>query len=194
MYRQYLELVECLRIKDSAYYFQAYTDKYELKNIPLGIHSLNKIVPSLCEKACLERRTSHCLRVTCASRLFNENEKEELIRGRTGHTSDALFRYEKPNKQQELEVSNLLGPPECEDKFCLTNESEVLADNIDLGEVRKTENEFDELMEDYLASQELLNIELPPVEQAEKVASPQKETFQSVNISNCSVSINYYNR
>jgi hypothetical protein len=105
-----------------------------------------------------------------------------------------LFRYEKPNKKQELEVSNLLGPPECEDKFCLTNESEVLADNIDLGEVRKTENEFDELMEDYLASQELLNIELPPVEQAEKVASPQKETFQSVNISNCSVSINYYNR
>ena len=64
----------------------------------MGIHTLNKIVPSLCERACLQRRTSHCLRVTCASRLFNANEKEELIRGRSGHTSEALFRYEKANR------------------------------------------------------------------------------------------------
>jgi hypothetical protein len=52
-------------------------------------------------------------------------------------------------------------------------------------------------MEDYLASQDLLNIELhAPVEKVEKVASPKKVTFQpaSIYIYNCSVSINYYNR
>ena len=54
-------------------------------------------------------------------------------------------------------------------------------------------SEFDQLMEDYLASQELLNIELKPVEKAENVRSPKKEAFQPVNISNCSVRINYYN-
>ena len=77
-------------------------DRFEFKNIPLGIHSLNKIVPFLSKSAGLEKRTSHCLRVTCASRLFNEIEKEELIRSRTGHTSDALFRYERASLQQEL--------------------------------------------------------------------------------------------
>ena len=196
IYRQYLELVECLQIKNSAYYFQAYTDKFELKNIPMGIHTLNKIVPSLCERACLQMRTSHCLRVTCASRLFNANEKEELIRARTGHTSEALFRYEKANRQQELQVSNLLGPPKSENELCCANVSEAVSDNIDLGEMSKTENdisEFDELMENYIASQELLNIELPPVEKGKKVVSPKRETLQPVNISNCNVSINYYN-
>ena len=53
----------------------------------------------------------------------------------------------------------------------------------------KTENdisEFDRFMEDYLASQELFNIEQhAPVEKGEKVACPKKETFQPVNISNC---------
>jgi hypothetical protein len=50
-------------------------------------------------------------------------------------------------------------------------------------------------MEDYLASQDN-NIELhapPAAEKAEKVASSKKEAFQPANISNCSVSINYYN-
>ena len=31
-------------LKDTAFYFQTYNDRFELKNIPLGIHSLNKIV------------------------------------------------------------------------------------------------------------------------------------------------------
>ena len=70
------------------------SDRFELKNIPLEIHSLNKIVLSLCEKACLKKRSSYVLRVTCAQyRLFTANKKEELILARTGHISDALFRY-----------------------------------------------------------------------------------------------------
>ena len=43
-------------------------------------------------------------------------------------------------------------------------------------------------MEDYLASQELFNIELhAPGKKVEKVASPKKETFHPPNISNCRV-------
>ena len=50
--------------------------------------------------------------MTCVSLLFNKNKKEELIRARTCHTSSALFRLEKPNLQQQLEVSKVLGPPQ----------------------------------------------------------------------------------
>lgn len=57
------------------------------------IHSFKKIVPSLCEKVCLKKRTSHCLREMCASRLYNENKKKDLIRSRTGHISDPHLRH-----------------------------------------------------------------------------------------------------
>jgi hypothetical protein len=75
-----------------------------------------------------------------------------------------------------------------EDKLCFTNESELVADNIGPGKMNKTEkdiSEFDGFLEDYLASQELLNIEQhAPVKKGEKVACPKKEMFQPVNISN----------
>ena len=132
----------------------------------------------------------------CKSFIQRERERRANSSPNWPHTSEALFRYEKANRQQELQVSNLLGQPKSENELCCANVSEAVSDNIDLGEMSKTENdisEFDELMENYVASQELLNIELPPVEKGKKVVSPKRETFQPVNISNCNVSINYYN-
>ena len=111
------------------------------------------------------------MRVTCASRLFNENDKEELIRSRTGHTSDALSRYEKANREQELKVSKLLGPPKTDEDVHLNNKSEVLPENTEVGKRNRTpENdisEFAALMEDYIVSEDLLSIELPADKKAE---------------------------
>ena len=53
--------------------------------------------------------TGRCLRVTCASSLFNAGVEEKLIRERTGHR-DSLFKYEKPRKEKITEVSSVLGP------------------------------------------------------------------------------------
>ncbi len=78
----------------------------------LGIHTLNKILPDLCESAGFSRKTSHCLRVTCATRLFQSNVEDKLIRERTGHRSNALLAYEKESHQQNIKVSKILGPPE----------------------------------------------------------------------------------
>jgi integrase len=66
-----------------------------------GMNSLAKILPDkLCAKAGIaERKTSHCLRITCATRLFQRSVEEKQIRERTGHRSDSLFRYEKPSDQ-----------------------------------------------------------------------------------------------
>ena len=57
----------------------------------LGIHTLNKILPDLCESAGFSRKTSHCLRVTCATQLFQSNVEDKLIRERTGRRSNALL-------------------------------------------------------------------------------------------------------
>ena len=91
---------------------------------------LNDILPEMCKAAGLKRKTSHCLRVTCASSLFNAGVEEKLIRERTGHRSDSLFKYEKPSKEKITEVSSVLGPStsatevkisEKKDLSCLTS-------------------------------------------------------------------------
>ena len=191
-------LVNKLRVKGSAFYFQPYTDKFEFKNMPIGIHSLNKIVPFLCENAALEKRTSHCLRATCASWLFNENEKEELIRSRTGHMSDAFFRYERASLQQELAVSKVLDPPEIEVSWA--KESDVLGinDKTDKNEPNEW-SEFncylEALMEDYKPSDELCNKdwEGQGSDKFEKDACASKTNNQPVSMNDCAVTINYYN-
>ena len=67
---------------------------FEYKESPVGLCTLNKILPvKLCEKAGLEKKTSHCLRVTCASTLFQEGVEEKLVRERTGHKSNAFYVY-----------------------------------------------------------------------------------------------------
>ena len=86
---QYLKLVKCLRINDIAFYFQTFSDTFQLKNIPLEVHGLNKIVPSLFffEEA----------NKSLFTRLFNENKKEELIRAQTGNIPQ-MFRSDMSNR------------------------------------------------------------------------------------------------
>ena len=83
-------------------------------------------MPDLCAKAGLPRKTSHCLRKTTATRLFQANVEEKLIRERTGHRSNALFNYEQKSEEQEKQVSNLLGPPDLNKEASNVNESFVL--------------------------------------------------------------------
>ena len=64
----------------------------------------------MCEAAGIKRKTAHCLRVTCASSLFNAGVDSKLIRDRTGHRSDALMKYEKANEKVQTNVSAILGP------------------------------------------------------------------------------------
>ena len=64
----------------------------------------------LCEKAGLPRKTSHCLRITCASRLFQNSVEERIARDRTGHTSNALLKYQKPSNEQTMLASKVLSP------------------------------------------------------------------------------------
>lgn len=113
-YSTYLENIKFLAEKVDAFYFHPNRDPgvFSYQKAAMGINTLNKILPDmLCREAGLKRKTSHSLRVTCATRLFQESVPEKLIRERTGHRSNALFRYEKKSVEQERNVSDLLGPP-----------------------------------------------------------------------------------
>lgn len=77
----------------------------------VGINSLNAILPDrLCKAAGLPRKTAHSLRVMCATDLFQQKVEERLIRERTGHKSQALFRYEHAAEKQLKNASAALGP------------------------------------------------------------------------------------
>lgn len=101
-------MVETLSKSKEAFYFRPKSNTLSFENSPVGINTLNSILPN-CARLRDSRKTAHCLRVTCVSKLFNSGEKEKLVRERTGHRSNALFAYEKTSKKKVSHVSALLG-------------------------------------------------------------------------------------
>lgn len=119
LYKLYLSKIsQCVLAKPDSFYFRPQRNgKFEYEKSAIGINSLNKILPDkLCSMAGLPRKTSHSLRITCATRLFQSSVNEKQIRERTGHTSNSLFRYEKPSEQQVTFVSNVLAAPNSQEK------------------------------------------------------------------------------
>ncbi len=106
-YSIYIEKVKDIAKVNEAFYFKPNNDAnvFEYYNMVLGIHTLNKILPHLYESAGFSRKTSHW--VTCATRLFQSNVEDKLIRERTGHRSNALLAYEKESHQQNIKVSKI---------------------------------------------------------------------------------------
>ena len=93
IYRLYIGLVEVFAKNGNAFYYKASKAKFGFEKVPVGTNTLNKVLPDLCEAAGVKRKTAHCLRVTCASSLFNAGVEEKLVRERTGHRSNALLKY-----------------------------------------------------------------------------------------------------
>lgn len=55
--------------------------------------------------------TNHSGKVTCATRLFENNVDEQLIMRQTGHRSNAVRAYKRPTKEHDRMVSQMLQPP-----------------------------------------------------------------------------------
>jgi len=112
-YSLYLEKIKDYAKSIEAFYFRPARDgAFKYEKIPIGINTLSKILPEkLCKAAGITRKTAHCMRITCASRLFQNNINEKQTRERTGHRSDSLFRYQRPSAEQVKQVSNALAPP-----------------------------------------------------------------------------------
>ena len=86
IYRLYIGLLEVFAKNGKAFYYKASKAKFGFEKVSVGI-----------ARAGVKRKTAHCLRVTCASSLFNAGVEEKLIRERTGHRSNPLLKYEKPS-------------------------------------------------------------------------------------------------
>ena len=64
------------------------------------------------------------------SSLINAGVDEKLIRERTGRHSNALFQYEKANKEQTVKVSLILGT---ESKKCTTTSDVEISHDVNNG-------------------------------------------------------------
>ena len=112
-YRTYIALVQSKSKEKDAFYFRPNAKQVKYDNAVVGINSLNKILSDMFKSVGLRPKTPHCLRVTCASALFNAGVESKIIRERTGHRSDALLNYEKPDENMISKASEVLGP-KCE--------------------------------------------------------------------------------
>ena len=89
LYSVYIEKIRSHAESVDSFYFRPHRGgKFEYEESPVGLCTLNKIPPEkLLGKAGLSRKTAHRLRVTCATRLFQNSVEEKLARERTGHRS-----------------------------------------------------------------------------------------------------------
>ena len=95
----YIGLAEIFAKGRGAFYFKLNAKKFSFDRCPVGINTLNQILPDMCKAAGLRRNTAHCLRETYASSLFNAGIESKLIRDRTGHRSDALLSMRKRRRK-----------------------------------------------------------------------------------------------
>lgn len=97
--------------KVTTFYFKPSKTKFAFdEKVPVGIRSLSKILPEMCEAAGYKRKTAHSFRVTCVFSLFNAEMEEKSIRVRSRHRCNTLFQYEKPTEENVSKVSKILGP------------------------------------------------------------------------------------
>ena len=197
MYSLYIEKIQDHAQSVDSFYFRPQRNgKFAYEKSPIGLCTLNKILPDkLMQSAGLPRKTAHCLRVTCASRLFQNSVGEKLARDRTGHKSNALFGYQKPSKRQVQNVSEVLGP--CTDMEISTSTksidfSENEAKHLDASNVSALSDDpavvptlLDEFPNfDFNIPDELLaNIPLPETRSTANV----KDMCANATFANCSI-------
>ena len=176
-FQKYFSMVEKTAKEVGALYLKhnPNTQVFSFHKAPLGINTLNNILPDLCVAAGFERKTSHSLRITTASRLFQNSVQEKLIRQRTGHRSNALFTYEKNSAQQEMEVSKLLGPSEELPNFEIS--SEIFENN-------QTGHEITEFKDCEISDEVLSNIAIP---KASSSLSKSSVDLSKAVFNNCTI-------
>ena len=95
---------------------------------PVGRNMQAKIITEMCKQAGIEgQKTDHSGKVTCATTLYHQNFRDQLIKERTGHGSlEALHKYKWTGADQQYEVSMaLLSKTATEEK------TPVLDDSVD---------------------------------------------------------------
>lgn len=97
---------------DDAFYLRPldkYTGDRWFANAPIGIHSLGAVISKMCARAgFVGFYSNHSLRATAATRLFAANVDEQLIKLKTGHSSDAVRSYKRVSDEQLSAMSDVI--------------------------------------------------------------------------------------
>ena len=99
IFRFYIGLVESHAKEVTAFYFKPSKTKFSFDKVPVGINSLNKILPEMCEAAGFKRKTAHSLRVTCVFFPFNGGVEQKVIRESQGIVLMHCFSTKKLRKK-----------------------------------------------------------------------------------------------
>jgi len=82
--------------------------------VPVDVNTLGNVVKNLCKSTNFDRYfTNHSLRATAATRLFEEDVDEQLIKLKTGQTGDAVHSYKRPNDHQLSNISDIVAGTNC---------------------------------------------------------------------------------
>ena len=115
---------------------------------PFGVNKIKTVVRDICKEAGLEGHfTNHSLRATCASRMYDKNVPEQIIKETTGHRSECVRTYKRTSDQLREVASKTLGKEgdgnhlEC-DESEKKNCSEGLSYDKMLANVNKTKEEI----------------------------------------------------
>lgn len=91
MYSLYLSKVAIHAKSITSFYLRPHrSGRLACENSAIGVCTFNKILPELCQKAGLERKTAHSLRITCASRLF---QNSRIISPENGQATDRMLSF-----------------------------------------------------------------------------------------------------
>ena len=112
--------LKCLPLETETFYMRPLTkfsvdpSKPSYGKQRVGITTLKKIVPDICQKSgCNTKYTNHSLRATAITRMFNGGLPEKLIAENSGHRSlKALRQYEHTSSEQQKLVSETINNPE----------------------------------------------------------------------------------
>ena len=100
LYQKYVSLCPPEPKSDALYKYGICESKHRpcqwFSDKPLGINAISKCVPNLMTQAGKSGNyTNHSLRVTAATRMFENGIEEQLVKEKTGHKSDAICAYKR---------------------------------------------------------------------------------------------------
>ena len=74
---------------------------------PYGINKIKATIKEMCKEAGLVGKfTNHSLHATCASRMYDKDVPEQLIKEVTGHHSECVRTYKRTSDQLRESVSH----------------------------------------------------------------------------------------
>ena len=86
--------------------------------VPVGVNTLANVVRNVCQAAgFVGYFTNHSLRATAAARLYDADVDEQLIKWKTGHSSDAVRSYKRANEREMCKLTDVIAckEPRCDE-------------------------------------------------------------------------------